>query len=197
MENYPAKRDYIVVIRNAVPFSILLMIMLFYFSCGKDGCIGHCYITKEEETILSVYQKGNTRIFKNNVTGEFDTLNCISNQRRPSSCSSPCNNGVGSMSSEFTFFNKGLHLKDCSISVWSPAKPTISFGGFDLLFTLSGNLQSAKIGNEMYDDVYIMLIDSTAIPLAERDHIPWEIIYSKSIGFIRFQMTNGQSWNKF
>jgi hypothetical protein len=181
----------IVTIATLWLLAILWCIMIFNISCGKDiDC--HCGLTPQEEAIISFYHVGNITVFKNDMTGVFDTLHMTKMGGSLTNCSDPCENGYLSRDFHCDF----SHLKECQVIVYQNTTPYISIEGTISLFELKGQFQTMTINGDNYNDVYVPSIDSTTIADSLRNSIPWKIAYSKSNGFIRFYMVNGQTWSK-
>ena len=89
-----------------------------------------------------------------------------------------------------------LHIEEWGfVSKTHNETPNIFFH-HGYFFELSGALQSMTINSILYNDVYVPSVDSTTIAPDDRNSVPWKIAYSKSRGFIRFYMVNGQTWIK-
>jgi hypothetical protein len=63
-------------------------------------------------------------------------------------------------------------------------------------FLITGTLNSMTINGTTYNDVFVTSINPATIPSSYKSKTPWKINYSKSKGFIRFYMVNGQTWSK-
>jgi hypothetical protein len=164
---------------------------LLFYSCSNEiDC--NCIITPEEEQLVSFYHAGDIVGFKNDSSGVTDIMHVISKGSNRSGCSSPCANGAADVVTSFEF----SHLLGCRVSVWHRSIPNVTFSNATYFFELKETLQSMTVNNITYDDVYVSSIDSTKIEPGNQNRAPWKIAYSKSKGFIRFYMVNGQTWNK-
>ena len=180
----------IVTIMTLGLLAILSCGIVFNISCKKNDC--RCGLTQQEESIVSFYHVGNIAVFKNDMTGVFDTLHMPRIDGNLANCSSPCTNGDESLDAYCDF----SHLKECQVKVYQNTTPYISNVGTISNFELTGSLQTMTINSVNYNDVYVPSVDSTQIADSLRNSVPWKIAYSKSKGFIRFYMVSGQTWSK-
>jgi len=173
--------------------TVIGFFLLLFFSCGRDPDCSECQITEQEKAFLSIYNQGDISVFKNDSTNAVDTLTARNKGESWSGCSDPCSNTSGSLSVGFasSTFSK---LNGCTIIVGHNSTPMISYT--DYFFPLSGTLQAMTINSTTYNDIYLPSIDSSIIDNSYRNSIPWKIAYSKSKGFLRFYMINGQTWSK-
>jgi hypothetical protein len=172
---------------------LLAFFSLLFHSCSNEiDC--SCIITQEEEKLVSIYNVGDIAVFKNDTTGVTDIMHVASKGSNRSSCSSPCVNGKADVVVSFKF----SHLRECRVGVWHRATPNITFSNScsSCLFELNETLQSITVNNTLYDDVYISSIDPAQIEAGNEKEIPWKIAYSKSRGFVRFYMKNGETWSR-
>ena len=171
--------------------AILSCGIIFNVSCEKEtDC--NCGLTPQEEAIVSFYHVGDIAVFKNDMTGVFDTMHVPRIDGFLSNCSSPCKNADETINAYFDF----SHLNECMVAVLENSTPGINISGTSFGFNLNGSMLSMTINSTNYNDVYVPSIDSTKIAVNSRSSIPWKIAYSKTKGFIRFYMVNGQTWSK-
>jgi len=172
----------------ATPF---LLYMLFFISCKHD-CSNY-ELTNEEDAFL-FYTVGDMATFKNDYTGVYDTLRVDNRGYSLSHTESPCDNITGGVQAEFSF----IHIGWCHIFISHDQSPYIDYGryGSYYRFNLSGPTQTITINNTTYNDVFSVQIDSNIISNIDYNRVPWKIDYSKSKGFIRFHMKNGDTWSK-
>ena len=171
--------------------SVIFLIGLWifsYYSCSKDNC-DHCRLSVADLAFI-VNKKGDMSFFKNDLTGDLDTLHCESLSSGSSSCSDPCRDLTGSNYAMFKF----SPTRDpwIYVSIGNPAIIRYSFGNIDFPLTMA--IQSMTINNITYNDVYSVSIDSNSID--NGDKIPWKIDYSKSRGFVRFYLKNNIIWSR-
>jgi hypothetical protein len=90
-----------------------------------------------------------------------------------------------------------LHIENHG---WTPqAWFFSSHNMYDVIFyDLNVPTQTVVVDGTTYNDVYSVQTDSTKIDTSnwDKQKIPWKIDYSKSKGFVRFHMVNGQTWSK-
>ena len=175
-------------------YALLLCGVCLHYSCRLDRSDCSKYeITQQETAFLSAYNKGDIAFFKNDTTGVFDTLHVIDMGYGSGYYGEPCNKTVNTaLNAQFSF----SHLHGCGVYIWHNTIPEIIYSYTNYEFLLSGSLQSMTINSTSFNDVYIPSLDSTKITSADRNSVPWKIAYSKSKGFIRFYMVNGQTWSK-
>ncbi|MFI5164190.1 MAG: hypothetical protein ACHQHP_02965 [Bacteroidia bacterium] len=172
-------------------------IILLFYSCNRDHTdCSQCQITPQEEALLPAYNVGDIAVFKNDTTGVLDTLNITSKSGNISGCSYPCNNTDGSMSIWGIVFHNHFSVGVAHSPTPNNTIPGIGFDGANVNFPVTGSIQSMTINGTTYNDVIITSIDSTKILSASRTQVPWKINYSKSKGFVRLYMLNGQTWSK-
>ena len=182
-----------------VLFVVVLFGILLNSSCFTEITCPGCKLTPEEESICySQYEK---IIFKNDVTNFLDTLSVSGIFRNASNCSDPCEKGASSAYSPFSF----VHLSFGSVYATAGGTPFIGFyktasSYFDApfyYFQISVPTQTITVNSITYNDVYRVQTDSTAIDsIGDRLKVPWKLEYSRTRGFIRFYMLNGETWSK-
>ena len=174
-------------------YSFLLYGECFFYSCSHDRSDCSKYeITQQESAFVSEYNKGDIAVFNNDTTSLFDTLHVTDKNFTTQSYSAPCNKTVSVAINVLVTFS---HLYGCNVGMAHNKTPEIIYGSqYD--FQLNGSLQSMTINGTTYNDVFVTSIDSTTIAISDRNELPWKINYSKSKGFIRFYMVNGQTWSK-
>lgn len=170
---------------------LLLCIVCFYYSCNTHDCSDY-EITPEEEAFLSAYNQGDIAIFKNDTTGVYDTLHVTSKSYGTGYYFEPCNQSVNDVLNAWFSFS---HLKECHFQIIHNEIPKIFYSNY-IQFSLGGSLQSIIINGTSYNDVFVTLIDTTNLSSSYSNNGPWKINYSRSKGFIRFYMVNGQTWSK-
>ncbi|MGD0709545.1 MAG: hypothetical protein ABR968_00020 [Bacteroidales bacterium] len=170
--------------------------LVFHLSCKKDECSG-CYLTNDQLAFL-IYTKGQKVIFKNDSTNILDTLYAEGTAWGYSACSDPCNEQSGSAQVNFTFSNLNESQFWINAGQGSSSYPFIQFfGKSDYTFFINPPTQIVTVNGTTYNDVYLAQIDSTNIDShGEKLKVPWKIYYSKSVGFVRFYMMNGQTISK-
>ena len=178
---------------------VFLFVILLQHSCSHDHTdCSDCQITQEEKAFLSVYNKGDKVIFKNDVTAISDTLYVQDKGTHPSGCSSPCNNTAGSIFATIS----SSHLAESRIWLYHASSPFIRYENFgsngSYSFFLNNTMQTITVNSTTYNDIYSVTVDSnTVISYNDQLKVPWKIDYSKSKGFVRFHMTsNGGKWSK-
>ena len=180
--------------------AILSCGLIFYISCRSEDDCSNCQITQQEIALLPAYNQGDIAVFKNDTTGEFDTLHVTRKSGTLSGCSYPCNNAGGGM-----FIWCSVLKNNFQIDVWHSSTPVTvntipGIGiseGYSINFLVRGTMQSNTINNTTYNDIFTTIIDSTKVLTSPPPMIvPWKIYYSKSKGFVRFYMVNGQTWSK-
>lgn len=177
-------------------YALLLCSVFFHYSCSRDHTdCSRCQITPQEEALLC-YKQGDIAFFKNDMTSVYDTLHVTSKGPMPSGCSDPCRNTYGSISANISF--SPVYLSGCDVDMaHNSTAPAISYSNpYGAYFPQSGSLQTMTINSIAYNDLYVTSIDSTKISAGFRNSVPWKIAYSKSKGFVRFYMTNRQTWSK-
>jgi hypothetical protein len=157
-------------------------------------------MTLQEEALLPAYNNSDIAVFKNDTTGVFDTLLVKSKGKNWSGCEMPCSETYSSMTIWCLFLhnNFGISVSHSQTPVDRIPGMFID-NGYSISFHEKGAIPSITINNITYNDIYITSIDSTTLPLNPSDlgnTVPWKIYYSKSKGFVRFCMTNGQTWSK-
>ena len=177
--------------------AVFTCVILFYASCNNDDC-SDCPPLSNYELNFFCYNSGDKVVFKNDTTNIFDTLTIGTKYIMSTFCSSPCDNPNGYIEVDFSFSHL---LKDGGMGIQAHNEiPKISFDGpspTSYIFPLSGNTQTIIVNSTSYNDVYIVQIDSTGIDNnGDKQTVPWKIDYSKSKGFVRFYMVNGQTWSK-
>jgi hypothetical protein len=177
--------------------AILSCGLVLYLSCGLTSNCKDCPQLSNEELSFFCYNTGDEVVFKNDITNVFDTLTIKVKATNSTGCSDPCDGPNGSIVVNFTF----LHLlKSGGMDIQGHNKtPEISLGGTThnvYNFPLSGKTQTVNVNGTAYNDIYSVQVDSTTIVSQDRQSVPWKIYYSKSNGFVRFFMVNGQTWSK-
>jgi hypothetical protein len=178
--------------------AILSCWLVFHISCKKEDDCSGCPQLSNEELNFICYNQGDKVVFKNDSTNIFDTLTIYIKVINPTFCSDPCNKPNGSVIANFSFSHL---LKSGGIGIQSHNEtPEIGFDGpsyNSYNFPLSGNTQTVTVNSTTYNDAYIVQVDSTTINHnGDQLKVPWKIYYSKSKGFVRFFMVNGQTWSK-
>ena len=171
--------------------------MVLYISCHKNDCKDCPQLTSEELAFIC-YSKGDKVVFKNDITNTFDTLLIKNKSTERIYCNSTYCGENGSIGASFTF---SYLLKSGGIGIQSHNEsPEISFDGpsyHSYIFPLSGNTQNITVNSITYNDIYTVQVDAATInSQGDSLKVPWKIYYSKSKGFVRFYMTNGQTWSK-
>lgn len=183
-------------ILRKINFYFLLLLLCgicFLYSCTTHHCSDY-EITTEEEAFLSAYNQGDIAVFKNDTTGIFDTLRVINKDYGTTHYDNPCNDFVKtSLRAQFNF----TYLEDCWFRIWHN-ETNIANIAFPVCcdFSLSGIAQTLSINGTNYNDVFVTSVDSVTISSIYHNSVPWKIAYSKSKGFVRFYMVNGQTWSK-
>jgi hypothetical protein len=181
-------------------FSILLFGLLLNSSCYREIYCPGCKLTPEEESMIS-YKQNEKLIFKNDINYTYDTLSVYAIVWNISNCSDPCASGASSAFSPFNFF----HLSTGRIYASAGNTPFICFyktsppNNYSSYYNYQLNVptQNITVNNIIYNDVYRVQTDSIAIDSSgDRLKVPWKLEYSKSSGFIRFYMLNGETWSK-
>jgi hypothetical protein len=177
---------------------ILSYVIFFNYSCKPSSDCSRYEINQQEKEFLSVFNAGDIAVFRNDTTGVFDTLYVTDKSYGNPSSSENCDHSVATNLGVGFIFSNYNDLNYCMVSVQHNSAPIISYPNFSSCckFSLSGEIQSMTINNTTYNDVFTPMIDSITIPSAARHNVPWKIAYSKSNGFIRFYMVNGQTWSK-
>ncbi len=183
-----------ITITSLALLAILSCWLIFHISCKQeDNCSG-CAVSPQALSLLSIYKVGDIAVFKNDMTGVFDTLHVTERDEVPSSCSYPCNKGPEYLNVHVVF----THLAECILGLYGDNSTSgIEYNSF--LCDCDGyttTIQSMTVNGTTYYDVYIPSFDSTKIPSSYRNNMPWKIAYSKSNGIIRCYMVNGQTWSK-
>ena len=174
--------------------AILSCWLVFHISCKKEDDCSGCYLTNDQLALM-VYTKGQKVIFKNDSTNTLDTLNVEDISYCPSNCSSPCYFGTGCVEANFTF----SHLSQFYILISPLSNDCLLSTHFaeGYGFDLNTPTQTVTVNSTTYNDAYIVQVDSTTINHnGDQLKVPWKIYYSKSKGFVRFFMVNGQTWSK-
>jgi hypothetical protein len=178
---------------------ILLCIMVFHVSCeDKYSICTGCFLTKDEISFIP-YSSGNSISFKNDSSGINGTLHVISKDSYNAQCSSPCDEKTGTILATFSFDNWENFYLDVERHGMPPYVYFSHNGngwiGYEL--TLNGTTHNVIINGTTYNDIYTVQMDSINIDtLGDSQIVPWKIDYSKSKGFVRFHMVNGQTWSK-
>jgi hypothetical protein len=173
--------------------AILSCWLVFHVSCKKENDCSDCYLTSEQ-TALIIYMQGQKVIFKNDSTNIFDTLFVKDIGSQLSSCSSPCDQQSSHCVEVFSF----SHFNEFNFEVSTSSQiPIIYFNNLKYIFELNVPTQIATVNSSTFNDVYSVHVDSTTIVSnGDKLKVPWKIDYSKSKGFVRFYMINGQTWSK-
>jgi len=175
--------------------ALLLCGLVVHLSCRKENDCSGCILTNDQKNFIPYVEKEKV-IFKNDITNIYDTLYVKDKVFQYSFCSDPCSNGIGSVYSDITF----THLVSFQISVGLSNSPQIGFGDTvshrDYTLNLNDPTQAITVNSTIYNDVYVVQVDSTTIVNVERSKEPFKIYYSKSQGFVKFFMVNGQTWSK-
>lgn len=193
--------------KKVFPINILAMLALLscivclYYSCKFDHTdCSSCQMTLQEEALLPAYNKDDIVVFKNDTTGVFDTLHVTSKGKNLSTCEDPCSDTYSSMSIWCLFLHNNFIIGVGHSLTPVNRMPGIGISnGYSISFLGRGTIPSITINNISYNDIYIYTIDSTTIPVNPPDlgnTVPWKTYYSKSKGFVRFYMINGQTWSK-
>jgi hypothetical protein len=172
--------------------AILSVWLVIHISCKKENSCPGCSLTNEQLSFICC--SGSEAIFKNDTTNALDTLYASDKSYGQSFCSDYCDEGYGSVIEGFTF----SHLSPFyfQINAGDPSEiPDILFS-IGISFGLNSPTQTVTVNGITYNDVYSTQIDSTKITTANKQTVPWKIYYSKSQGFVRFYMMNGQTWSK-
>lgn len=183
-------------LKKTITLVLPILFLFFFYSCKKDKCIE--YELTEEEKAFIPYKKGDMAVFRNDMTGQYDTLivNYIGNV--PSNnldLPQKCSETTGGMRASISF----NHLASCEVRVFHKEIPAILFDyGIEYWFYLSGNFQTITVNNVTYNDVYSIAIDSNKIDSSSFliDILPWKIDYSKSKGFVRLYLRKNNVWSK-
>ncbi|NTW32379.1 MAG: hypothetical protein HGB12_07110 [Bacteroidetes bacterium] len=181
-----------------ITITITTIGLLALLSCIQEkNCGGSCSPLSNEELAFICYSGGEKVIFKNDTTNVFDTLYVDSKGTSPVNCSDPCGVPNGSIGASIDFLG-GFSLRIDRHN----QPPYLMFFGSNYAhytFVLDVPHQTITVNSITYNDVYSVqeLQDSTSI-ISNGDQlkVPWKIDYSKSKGFIRFYMTDGQTWSK-
>ena len=174
----------------------IVYLLLLCGVCFLYSCYSNCSkyeITQQETELLSAYNQGDIAVFKNDSTSVIDTLHVIEKDYGSTYYDEPCNKSIHDALGIQIVFS---HLHDCGISIEHNKTPEIHFSYTSYEFPLSGSLQSMTINGITYEDIFITSVDSTMISTNDHNQIPWKIDYSKSKGFVRFYMVNGETWSK-
>ena len=177
--------------------AILSCWFVIHLSCKKD-CSTPCDLTASEKSFFSCYNNPENILFKNDVTSVTDTLVVNGMGLQTSTCSSECGTdytSYGAIIGWPTFHPIG----SIEMGVWHGNPPSIGIEGKHWYgCDLIGPTQTFIVNGTTYNDVYSVQIDSTRIDTCaiDKPKIPWKMYYSKSKGFVRFYMVNGQTWSK-
>jgi len=174
--------------------ALLSLGLVFYVSCDtEDNCSQYHPLSNAEEAFIC-YTQGNQVIFKNDTTNVIDTLYVKERYIQDYYFSGHCTIS-GEVIANFTF----SHLASFGLGVLHEQSPNIWFGSVHASynFPLVGSFQTFTINSTTYNDVYAVQTDSTTIVSnGDKQEVPWKVYYSKSKGFVRFFMVNGQTWSK-
>ncbi len=182
----------IVTIKTLGLLLFLLCSVCLYYSCKTNNCSDY-EITQQEIAFLSAYNQGDIAVFKNDSTGIYDTMHVTDKSYGTMYYYEPCNQSVNvALSVDYDF----SHINGGTIQIIHVESPEIVFFGGGYVFELDGSSQSMFINGINYNDVFVTSIDSTTISSINHNKVPWKINYSKSKGFVRFYMVNGQTWSK-
>jgi hypothetical protein len=173
--------------------------LVLYFSCDKSNC-NDCVLSETEKAFIPApYTQGFVIFFENDVTKTLDTLNISSLAYQPSTCSIDCGVSYESDICTFSF----SHLGQFQIDVYHNQSPFIQFYGSShsdyYMFTLNTVMLTVKVNNTTYNDIYSVQASPDSASIRKNGDqfiVPWKIYYSKSTGFVRFYMINGQTWSK-
>ena len=161
-----------ITITSLALLAILSCWLIFHISCKKeDNCSG-CALTPQELSLLSFYKVGDIAVFKNDMTGVFDTLHVTERDEVPSTCSYPCNKGPEYLNVHVVF----SHLTECILGVdLNNSTSGISYANF-ICGCAGGSetIQSMTINSTIYNDVYEPSFDSTKIASGYRNSIALE-----------------------
>lgn len=189
-----------ITITSLALLAILSCGIVIHISCRKENDCSCVQLSKDEETFLCYNQHGQKAFYKNDITNALDTLSVNYYWPTGTTCSYPCDGGSTSINVTLIFSN----LFGCGIYITHDQPPEISFDTFmddsikgSYNFFLNGATQTISVNSTNYNDVYTTQIDSTTIiSNGDKKRVPWKLYYSKSQGFVRFYMINGQTWSK-
>ena len=182
-------------------FAILLCSVFLNISCNQTIYCPGCKLTPDEESFV-YYTQNSKLIFKNDITNIFDTLSVSAVGKSASNCSDPCEKGASSAYSKFSFFHLsqgsvGINAGNTPLIYFWTGMPPIIYSTPIFYFQLNVPTQTITVNNIIYNDVFRVQTDSIAIDsTGDRLKVPWKLEYSKSSGFIRFYMLNGETWSK-
>lgn len=181
--------------------TLLSCVVCLYYSCKRDhNDCSSCQLTPQEEALLPAYNKGDIAVFKNDTTGVFDTLYVTSKGKGWSGCEIPCSSTYSYMTIDCMVLHNNFRISISHMETPVNRIPgTLIDNGYTISFREKGTIPSISINNITYNDIYIISIDSTTITVDPHDlenRVPWKIYYSKSKGYVRFFMINGQTWSK-
>ncbi len=170
---------------------LVLCGLVIHLSCNKDDC--PCSISNKQMALIS-YTQGQKVIFKNDATSILDTLYVSDKIFNLATCSYNCNNVYENIEADISF----SHIGECELDLYH-ASMLIHFKGtqdgwYDYPF--NGTTYSITVNGTTYNDAHLLQIDSTTIYNLDKPTVPWKCYYSKSKGFVRFYMVNGQIWSK-
>ena len=189
-------KKYTITISTIGLIALLTCGMVLYISCHKNDC-KDCQPLSDEEKAFICYNQGDKIVFKNDSTNVFDTLTIYAKGIISENCSESCYQPYATLFADFSFSHL---LQGGGMGIqYHNEIPKITIGAYpdSYNFPLSGNTQSFTVNNVTYYDVYIVQADSSEINHnGDQQQIPWKINYSKSKGFVRFYMINGQTWSK-
>jgi hypothetical protein len=181
-------------------FALLSCVIVFYLSCKKKEkevitCTDDCSHLSDAELAFLCYTQGQKVIFKNDTTNILDTLIVLNKGTDSWQCTSTCEGQ--SIYASFAF----SHLEQFNFSIpHHNSDPNIYFpcGLAAYGFVLNVPVQTIAVNSTVYNDIYSVQGQDSAIIRSWGDQfqIPWKIYYSKSQGFVRFYMLDGQTWSK-
>jgi hypothetical protein len=177
--------------------AILSCGLIIHISCHKNDC-KDCQPLSDEEKAFICYNQGDKIVFKNDSTNIFDTLTIYAKGIDAIYCSESCYQPYVTLFADFSFTHL---LRGGAMGIqYHKDIPKISFGGptyNSYIFPLSGSTQSMTVNGNSYNDIYSVQIDSLGIKSnGDQLKVPWKLYYSKSKGFVRFFMVDGQTWSK-
>ena len=184
----------IVILTTLGIFAIILCFLVFHTSCKKEVDCSDCQLTNDQIALM-IYTQNQKVLFKNDATNITDTLFVGSIYYEPPHCSSPCDFGTGAIMANFTFSQLSPF---CFLISSGEAFPFAQFDG-SYSFNLNSSTQYVIINGTTYNDVCSIISNPDSVTIrknGDQSKVPWKILYSKSKGFIRFYMLNGQTISK-